>query len=107
MVKAALLIAVLIAVVLVFWKRGSPEKAHSEMSPVTDIADAKRRIQAHTGPAEAFALPVANSLLDPVGVNMAIIADCILARGWEPDGFVQHANYRLFRYKSSADSHGH
>ena len=39
-------------------------------------------------------------MLDPVGVNMAIITDKILARGWEPNGFTQHAGYRLYRYKS-------
>lgn len=71
------------------------------MTPINDVADAEKRIQAHTGAPEKFTLPISNSLLDPVGVNMAIITDWMLARGWEPDGFVLHENYRLFRYKAA------
>ena len=64
---------------------------------------AKSRIDEHTGPPEEFALRISNSLLDPVGVNMAIVTDWILAPCWEPDGFVQYDEYRLYRYKSSPD----
>ena len=73
------------------------------MSGVTNLAEVRKLIQAHTGPAEEFALPISNELLDPSGVNLAIITDCILARGWEPDGFVEHACYRLLRYKSRGE----
>jgi hypothetical protein len=65
--------------------------------PITDLADAQRRIQAHDGPPEAFTLPISTTLLDPVGVNMAIITDWILKRGWWPDGFIKQEGYRLFR----------
>ena len=68
--------------------------------PVRTAAEAIRRIEAFEGLPSAFLLPVHESMLDPVGVNMAIITDKILARGWEPNGFTQHAGYRLYRYKS-------
>ena len=73
------------------------------MTPIIDLADAERRVQAHAGRPEESTLAISETLLDPVGVNMAIITDLILARGWEPDGFVQHEGYRLFRYKGFDD----
>jgi hypothetical protein len=54
----------------------------------------------YDGPPEEFTLPISTILLDPIGVNMAIIADRILTKGWWTDGFVQHEGYRLFRYKA-------
>jgi hypothetical protein len=38
--------------------------------------------------------------LDPVGINMAIIADAILAREWEPDGYTEASGYRIYKYKT-------
>ena len=67
--------------------------------PITDLGDAQRRIQAHDGSPEEFTLPISTILLDPLGVNMAIITDLILKRGWWPDGFIQQEGYRLFRYR--------
>jgi hypothetical protein len=32
-------------------------------------------------------------------MNMAIIMDSILEKGWEPGGFVQKAGYRFYIYK--------
>ena len=72
----------------------------SSTNPVRTAAEAISRIEAFEGPPSAFLLPVHESMLDPVGVNMAIITDHILARGWEPNGVTQHADYRLYRYKS-------
>jgi hypothetical protein len=72
------------------------------MTPINNVADAEKRIHAHAGAPEEFTLPISNGLLDPVGINMAIITDWILARGWEPDGFVQHEEYRLFRYRAAS-----
>jgi hypothetical protein len=75
-------------------------KLQRQMIPVTDLNDAKARINAHSGLPEEFQLPVSSTLLDPVGINMAIITDCILIRGWKPDGFVPHDGYRVYRYKA-------
>jgi hypothetical protein len=69
------------------------------MNPISNIDDAKKAIEAHEGNAEDFELPIAEELQDPVGINMAIITDNILARGWEPNGFVQNDGYRIYLYK--------
>ena len=68
------------------------------MSPITTIEEANRIIAEYQGAASDFQLPIADSLLDPVGVNMAIITDTILAKGLEPDGFEQKDGYRLYKY---------
>jgi len=54
------------------------------MTPVTDVSEGVRRIEAHTGQPEEFLLPISDALLDPVGVNMAIVADAVLQRDWCP-----------------------
>ena len=56
-------------------------------------------IDAHYGNPEDFALAVPDGLQDPIGMNMALITDRILQRGWQPDGFVSHPGFRLYRYK--------
>ena len=57
------------------------------MNPVTTIAEAIRVVEEYQGAASDFQLPIADSLLDPVGMNMAIITDYILAWDFMPDGF--------------------
>jgi len=57
------------------------------------------RVNSFAGLPEQFVLAVPEALLDPVGMNMALITDRVLARGWQPDGFEQHDGYRLYRYK--------
>jgi len=47
-----------------------------------------------------FQLLIPDALNDPVGVNMAIITDRVLARDWQPDGFTQEDGYRVYRYAS-------
>ncbi len=69
------------------------------MQPITDIANAIQQIERHQGSPEKFLLPIADSINDEVGVNMAIITTAILKRGWEPDGFEQRNGYRIYRYK--------
>jgi hypothetical protein len=34
-----------------------------------------------------------NILLDPMGMNMALITDRILAKGFMPNGFIQKVGY--------------
>jgi hypothetical protein len=71
------------------------------MAPITTIEEAFASIDAFRGSAEEFILPIADSLQDPVGLNLAIILDRILARGWWPNGYVQHDGYRAYAYKST------
>lgn len=69
------------------------------MNPINSIEEAQEVIQAHNGKAEDFELPISDELQDPIGMNMAIILDSILAKDWEPNGFVQKNGYRVYIYK--------
>lgn len=69
------------------------------MHAVSDVREALALVDAYCGEPEGFSLAVSESLLDPVGMHMAMVTDRILARGWWPDGFEQHAGYRVYRYK--------
>lgn len=71
------------------------------MTPISNIDDAKKAIEAHEGIAQDFKLPISEELQDPVGINIAIITDNILARGWEPNGFIQKDGYRIYLYKET------
>ncbi|GLK57573.1 hypothetical protein JOD31_003464 [Methylopila capsulata] len=66
------------------------------------VSDAIQAIKSYNGAPEEFELRVSNELLDPVGINMAIITDEILARDWTPNGYEQFDEFRLFRYRSDA-----
>jgi len=70
------------------------------MEIVNTIADALSIIDSYGGPAEEFLLPISEGLLDPVGVNMAIIGDRILSKNWEPNGFEQQVGFRIYHYKA-------
>ncbi|PHR97449.1 MAG: hypothetical protein COA78_27665 [Blastopirellula sp.] len=65
---------------------------------IKTVEEAIRLIESHSGEAKDFKLAVCQSLLDPTGVNMAIITDKILSMGWMPAGFEDHEGYRLFMY---------
>lgn len=67
--------------------------------PIHNVEDALARIDAFAGPPTEFLLPIHEALLDPIGLNMALITDRILSRGWQPDGFSTHSGCRVFRYK--------
>jgi len=69
------------------------------MKPVTTVEEAQEIIRSYQGKPEDFRLSVAEGLLDPVGINMAIITDAIVAREWEPDGFIQEKGFRIYKYK--------
>jgi len=73
-----------------------------QMRPFRDVEEAIRYVLSFSGPADEFRLPIDDSLQDPIGLNMALIADKILARGWEPDGYEQKNGYRVYRYKEAA-----
>ena len=69
------------------------------MKPIASVEEAQRVIRSYQGKPEDFRLPIAETLLDSVGINMAIIADGILAREWEPNGYVQEKGFRIYKYK--------
>ena len=56
------------------------------MTPFTDVNAAIEYVLGFSGPPEALALPICDSLQDAIGLNMALITDKILGRGWEPVG---------------------
>ena len=66
---------------------------------IGSVQEALALIDAHHGEAEDFTLAVPDSLQDPTGMNMALITDRILARGWQPDGYTSQPGIRLYRYK--------
>lgn len=43
-------------------------------------------------------LLISDELNDPMGMNMTIIGDGILKKGYMPDGFVQKDGYRIYKY---------
>ena len=47
---------------------------------------------------------MADSLQDYLGVQMAQITDCALARGWEPLSFMQREGFRVYRYEAMASA---
>lgn len=68
-------------------------------APVLTVDEALSLIDAFDGPAVKFVLAVNEALLDPMGLNMALITDRVLAKGWEPAGSSEHAGYTMFRYR--------
>ncbi len=60
------------------------QKQGTNMKPINSVDAAIAAINAYSGKPEDFQLAIAESLLDPAGVNMAIITDRILARSWMP-----------------------
>ena len=69
------------------------------VKPVTTVEEARSLIDAFKGRPEDFELPISIDLLDPVGINMAIITDAILAREWEPNGYTEGDGCRVYKYK--------
>ena len=68
--------------------------------PIGSVEEALKLIDAFSGNPEAFELAVPETLLDAIGINMSIITDRILQRGWQPDGFTQGSGFRRYRYKN-------
>jgi len=69
------------------------------MEPITAVEEARRIIQSYQGRPEDFRLPISDCLHDPIGMNMALITDSILARNWESDGYIQEKGFRVYKYK--------
>lgn len=71
------------------------------MEPIVDIDEALKRIEEHHGPPEEFQLSISDSINDSSGLNMAILTDAILKRGWLPNGFIQKEGFRIYLYEAS------
>ena len=69
------------------------------MTPFKDVHDAVRYVDAFEGRPEELQLAVSDNLQDSIGMNMALITDRILAKGWEPSGYEQRDGYRIYLYK--------
>jgi hypothetical protein len=69
------------------------------MKPVSSVQEAMQLVDSFTGPPSEFQLLIPDALNDVVGINMAIITDRVLARGWQPNGFVQANGYRIYQYE--------
>ena len=69
------------------------------MEPIKTIEEAMQCIESFEGLPKDFKLPISDQFQDPIGINMAIITDKILKRGWMADGFQQKEGYRIYRYK--------
>lgn len=68
------------------------------MEPINRIEQVKLFIESFEGEPEEFQLPISDELQDPIGMNMAIITDIVLKRGWMPDGFLQKEGFRIYKY---------
>ncbi|KAI9130678.1 hypothetical protein [Acaryochloris sp. CCMEE 5410] len=69
------------------------------MQPITTVEAVLQKIDTFSGEAAEFQLPISESLMDKIGINMAIITDRILAKGWTPNGFQQEEGYRVYSYR--------
>jgi hypothetical protein len=84
------------------WFRSKPHAESVKTVPIAALAEALHAVDTFEGAPTDFSLLIDDSLNDSIGVNMALITDKILARGWEPNGFTQEQGYRVYRYKEFA-----
>ena len=69
------------------------------MKPFKDVKEAAQYVESFEGKASELKLPIHDSLLDPLGINMALITDKILEKGWEPNGYEEKKGCRICMYK--------
>ena len=69
------------------------------VEPIRSLDEALRAIKSYQGDPEDFQLLIADELLDPAGFHAAVILDAIWARGWNLEGFEQHAGFRTYKVK--------
>ncbi|MDN6887131.1 hypothetical protein QMO14_26465 [Variovorax sp. CAN2819] len=88
----------------------APERSKgvTHVRPFTSVESAIAAVVSLDRELRKFELAVADSLQDYLGVQMAQITDCALARGWEPVSFMQRDGYRVYRYEAmrSLRKHG-
>lgn len=70
-----------------------------KMKPFKETKEAAQYVENFKGKASDLKLAICDSLIDPIGINMARITDKILAKGWEPNGYKEKDGYRVYMYK--------
>ncbi len=80
----------------------TPERSKgvTHVRPFTSVKAAIAAVESLDRELRKFELAVADSLQDYLGVQMAQITDCALARGWEPVSFMQREGFRVYRYEA-------
>jgi len=68
-----------------------------EMQPIKTLKGAQNYVEEFFTEKEER-LPIADTLNDQMGANMAIIGDGILKKGYMPNGFEQREGYRIYKY---------
>lgn len=68
-------------------------------TPFNDVDEVLTHVDEFQGRPEELELAISDALQDPIGMNMALITDKILKKGWEPDGFKEKDGYRVYTYK--------
>lgn len=76
---------------------GKPEQKINR-TPLKNLDETRKFVQDSFENSEET-LWISDELNDPIGMNMAIIADGILKAGYMPDGFDQKNGYRIYKYK--------
>ena len=79
-------------------KKEAVVKDTESRKPIKSIDEGRNYVDNHFKNIEET-LWISNNLLDPMGLNMAIICDGILKLGYMPDGFDQKNGYRIYKYK--------
>lgn len=71
--------------------------SNDEMEIFVNLDDARNYVTESFNDQEETLL-ISDQLNDPIGLNMAIIADGILKKGYMPNGFEQKEGYRIYKY---------
>lgn len=80
------------------YKKDKPESNETMKNNVlTTVENAKKYVTESFNKKEETLL-ISDELNDAMGLNMAIIADGILKKGYMPDGFEQKDGYRIYKY---------
>ena len=90
------LIKILAFTILIF--SCNQKMSDNKRQPITSLEEARTYVVENFDEPEET-LWIAESLNDPVGMNMAIIGDGILKAGYMPNGFEQKDGYRIYKYK--------
>jgi hypothetical protein len=73
-------------------------QGNKEMTPFTNIEDARKYVAESFNDKEETLL-ISDELNDEMGINMTIILDGILSKGYDVNGFEQKEGYRIYKYK--------
>lgn len=82
------------------------EKSEQENNrmPLKSLDEARKFVQDNFKNTEET-LWISDEINDPMGMNMAIIANGILKEGYMPDGFDQKNGYRIYKYNKKYKRH--